>query len=935
MRRVHPRNCALIFAVVLGLLLAGRAPTRAQEQGRESATPRPVTSQASPLDALLDALGNEQYTTREQATRDIIALGAGVVPQLQARLEHEPDPEIRHRLRYILENIVPPQRAVLVVRADAAAGLHSGELITHVNAQRVRSAAELQRRLRRTTDLGVEALTDPVLRVRGVHGSREVGPVSELGLTTVSDYIAPRGEVIADALRLYADGFAERADELLTGMGGPIPENEMSGLLRARIAYTAGDGARAFQLLAGQLDAAGPAQLGNPWRSPSALDLAGPGRAPLHLEWALLTRAGATSYETPGDPDIRMQRVLVPARRFRDALHDSASHWWSRYRDRLGLGTDDNRKAGNMLAVAAWMLFKLDLQSECARLIRPRSEILGYTWIRVQTDAWLAFLAGQTREALDGFYADARRVLQRPLPETDGRVITRNPRVAAMLALFLYQFPDDPRVQEIRELVNYPGHAGLAAYADWMLHALCARNNDVIRRDLLAMLPNLSDADVTRLARAAALLEYVQNVPDDGVLATARQRVTQVDESAGQGTVPATIDTLRHLAAGRAADAREALAPFADKPELAALRHTVEFLCDPPPTASDHAALSAARGGPLLAVPIGRSGNQWLVLTRDRRLLRFDAEQSLLTPLEKPTPSWFPGPLNWPWIGREESTGRVWVYGRGRVLEAARDQKPALRLNIRTRDIPAFDRYVTLVFSALAEAVAAAPLEPGENGAFLRCEIQDNDEYTADPDLPEIGFIRPVPEDLRMVHLAMRGGPHLLIDVATRRAWSSLWMAEQLGLDSPPSFFAQALRPADGEARDEPPVVMLMSDRGLIRFDVADETLTRLALPGSEPFPPVIPESAPYVRRDPRYVYCARLPADGGQVYRLVLADNRAEAVDMVNQVLPAGYCDVLSRAALRAQIDERFRGVGMPGLDGFVEDAVQAVARWRQPERP
>ncbi len=68
-------------------------------------------------------------------------------------------------------------------------------------------------------------------------------------------------------------------------------------------------------------------------------------------------------------------------------------------------------------------------------------------------------------------------------------------------------------------------------------------------------------------------------------------------------------------------------------------------------------------------MPIGRLRNQWLVLARDRRLLRFDAEQSLLTPLEKPTPSWFPGPLNWPWIGREESTGRVWVYGRGRVLE--------------------------------------------------------------------------------------------------------------------------------------------------------------------------------------------------------------------------------------------------------------------------
>jgi hypothetical protein len=389
------------------------------------------------------------------------------------------------------------------------------------------------------------------------------------------------------------------------------------------------------------------------------------------------------------------------------------------------------------------------------------------------------------------------------------------------------------------------------------------------------------------------------------------------------------------LAAGRAADAREALAPFAGEPELAAVRHTVEYLCDLPPTAADHTALSVARGGPLLAVPIGRSSNQCLVLARDRRLLRFDAEQSLLTPLEEPTPSWFPGPFNWPWIGREESSGRVWVYGRGRVLEVVRDGRPALRLNIRARDIPAFDRYVTPVFSALAEAVAATPLEPGENGAYLRRDIQAHHEYTADPDLPEIGFIRPVPEDPRMVHLAMRGGPHLLIDAANERAWSSLWMAGQLGLDSPPSFFAQALWPADGEARNESPVVMLMSDQGLIRFDVADETLRRIALPGPQPFPPVIPESVPCVRRDPRYVYCARLPADGGQVYRLVLADDQVEALDMVNEVLPAGYCDILPRAALRAQIDERFRSAGMPGLDAFVRDAGQTVARWREPERP
>src|SRR5439155_5853126 len=108
------------------------------------------------------------------------------------------------------------------------------------------------------------------------------------------------------------------------------------------------------------------------------------------------------------------------------------------------------------------------------------------------------------------------------------------------------------------------------------------------------------------------------------------------------------------------------------------------------------------------------------------------------------------------------------------------------------------------------------------------------------------------------------------LDVTTGKAWSSQWIALQLGLPTPPIFFAQALWPEEGDA----PVAILMTDQGLMRFDVAHETVTRIAitLPGEEPYPRLIPESTPYERHDPRFVYCARLPEDGGGVYRLIVA---------------------------------------------------------------
>ena len=878
-----------------------------------------------PVEQLLDQLGDDDFRLREQATRRLFTLGESIAPQLQTSLTTETDPEIRHRLRYLLENLTPPRQAVLVIRATPDCGLRTGMIITHANSRRVRDRTALRQQL-------VRAGHGALLRIRLPDGPREIGPIQIHQLTELSDYSAPRGRPLSEIVHLYDTGYVERAYELLRELPQPIPGNELSAPLHARIAYTAGDAATGLELIRGHADDV--RATGADWSSPSYFDRRGPGKAPFHLEWAVSTQAGKDFYSTRDDPDLRIQRILLPARRFTDALELTAGYWWKDYRNRLG--TDDTRDhvGGNQLAVAAWMLYGLDLRSECCRLIEPRSAVLrragsGYRkWIRVDTDAWLPFFAGDSHAALDGFHDDAMDVLQHPPRPGDRTLLTRNPHVAARVAFFLYQLPDDPRVEQSLTAVNHHTHPALTDYLDWMLLALHEQNQLEVRRDLQTLFIHVPDAEVLPYARAVALLEYVQDQPDREVIRAARQRIANAPPSEQRETWLAITDALLELLAARPNRAHQILKPLRGRPEIDALWHTVNFIIDPPATAESHQLLR----NPLLTIPFGTSTTDWLVLTRERRLLRFDAGASLLTAIDKPTPTWFPNPLTWPWIGREAADGRVWVYDRRRVIEINQNsQQTGLRLNIDTADIPIFNRHVAPYFSRLHEALNSTPWKSGENGEFLRSEIKTNSEYTSDPDLREIALIQTLADAPRIVCIALRGGPQMLIDTRTGRSWTSAWIGTRLNLDSPPDFFSRAL---PTPTPDDSSILMLMSNQGLIRFELDYEQLTRVALPGEDPYPALVPESTPYQRRDPRYVYCARLPEVGGAVYRVRLEDDSVEKLDMINEALPAHYYDTRSRAELRAAINRRFQDEQLPELQAFIADAIETVSRWNQEQQ-
>ncbi|MCA9242395.1 MAG: serine protease [Phycisphaerales bacterium] len=908
--------------------------------------PRSKGPLASELGPLIDALGNESYAQRQAATRRIIALGPSVLPDLRARLARETNTEICYRLRYILDNIRPPTRGALILRAYAESGLRPGDIVTHVGPWRISNQEEFRDRLR-------DFEQGATLRVFGEDGPREVGPV-RLGPLSLSgdvrDYVTPQGEIFAAATRLYASGQAERANELLQD-AKDIDEREFTRLLRARIAFTAGDGDAAERLMErverGAANAVPIGGSGNEWSDPSPLDLSGPGKAPFALEWNALTRDAERAVndldEPPlrqRDPDLRVQRVLVPAGRFISAATRSAAIWAEDYRDLMrGGGSDRDIIAGNMLAVTAWMFNELDLRSECARMIEPRSAVLRRsnaataTWLRVDTDAWLPFLRGEEAEALSRLFDDAMGVLKRPPSEEDPSAAIRNPRVAAIVAFFVYQFPDADQRREALETFEREGHAALGTYAGWMLFALREGNFDAIRNDLAKLAPAMSDDGAPPFARALAMLEYVREAPDPDVMLSARQRLAQCPPSESRERWLALIDTLSALAGDDLIGAEQALADWSDEPDAAALKTTIAFRraqagLDPGGTL--YVGGDARLDRPLLAVPAtGREG-VWVVLGRDRRLYSLDGETGVTREIPAPTPTWFPNPFAWPWIGREEKTGRVWAYGRRRVVEITPGVETPVRLNLTFGQATSFDRIVAPFFSEMT-ASCSPPDQNEESGEFLRAEVGANHEYVSDPDLPELGVTRSLADNPRFAYASFRGGPTALIDTVGQRVWTSDWLAGRIGAEPPFRFFVRMLTAPD----DAAPRALLLTTRGVVILDTIDESVRRLALPGDAPYPVVIPETLPYQRGDQRFAYCVRLPEEGGASYRIDLETGEVEEMGIQNIALPDEWYRSMSRAEIRAMVSAAFEARGLPGVEAFIDDVEATIKEWERSSKP
>ncbi|MGE3180253.1 MAG: hypothetical protein AB7N71_01375 [Phycisphaerae bacterium] len=896
-----------LLCLFLSLALVTSNDPRAHGFQRDEA----VSANPDSVPVLIQRLGNEAFEVREAATEALIGRGTEIIGELENQLAVTEDLEVRLRLQYIIENVAPPQEAVLVVRDSESADLRSGDLITHLSGRRIRDLTGLYSRLREN-DAGA------LLRVRRDNSPIEVGPVHQQDLPTMADYRLPNGPVIREALKLYRTGFAERAAALLDSLE-EFTATELNDALRGIILYTAGFGARGRAYITPEMLAPPEGRL--TWTNLSGLDRAGPLRAPLVFE-ASAFESNAIRDLRMEEPDLAVQRVEIPGNRLMQAAASAALIWWRDHAGAFDSARGPDRVAGNMLAIVAWMLSDLDLVSECIELIEPRSTILGSKWVRVHSDGWLDFLRNNAQQALDRFWNDAYAILANPPAETDMRYVTRNPQVASSIGFFLYQAPTEERRAEMTALVQDDEFPATQKYLEWMFFGLNVRNEAAIRADLTTMLPQLEGEAANQVAFALLLLTYIAPSPDEAIFASAKERLNlAVNDELRQLNV-AIGNVLHALSQGKLSDARAALEVIPpDDHRLDQLRQTCDFLV----THATHPLLSESTNWPLMAVR--QSENCWVVITRDRRIGYFQPshnEYDLLPPI---TADWFPGVANWPWLGNSDAHNRTWAYDRRRVIEIPTPSGTGdvFRANVHSDQIAIFDALIAPVFPLVQDAVAKRPAPRGETGEFLRRDIQANADYVSDPDLPEIAVIEGFEATPELVHVAFRGGPQMLIDVPRRRVWTSDWFAEQLKLEKPPVFFPQALRAG------EEVLLFLHSAAGLIRFAPATEAVRRIPLPGDEPYPLVIPESCPYDRADSRWVYTARLPEDGGRVYRVATTGDAVEALQMINVVQPASFFRLRSRAELRDSLDLLFQESGIPPLQEFIDDARRRVSEWEQ----
>lgn len=913
MKSVCPRHIPVLLSALAAACCGGIIARVCL--GHDQAEPAGATVDSARLTELIRQLGAPEYQVRESAQKAIVALGPKASAELQQRLSGETDPEIAYRLRYVLENLTPPDRAVLVLSAPPEYGLEPGDIITHLNGERVFGMDDLESFLDRQ---------DAVVRAIGPNGPRDAGPLRfNREQVLLANYRAPRGDRFARALQLYGGGRVEQAYELIRELSD-FPEDEFDSVLLGMIAHTAGDGARGERLVRERTIPA-DARPTRGWNDPSIFERRAPVPKPLRLEWIDLTRDHR--YRTSIDPDLRVQRVLAAANRFGDALRSDAAYWWNDYR--RPQSDEDRRNAGNMLAVVAWMANLLDLQSECARLIEPRSAYLGAgeRWMRVQTDAWLPLLAGEPRAAVDRMFDHAAEILRQPY--FDQNRPFRNPRVAAMVALFLYLQPEDPRIATMRDIVAGPVDLGISEYVRWMCFAANPANEAIIHRDLQKLAPTLAMVNRPQELAAAAILAYVQPRGAGEAL----DELLRLIESAPDPTALALVRCLRALDRDLLDEAANLLSEAPDYFARDVLEATIAFRRE-----FDGAAPAVARR-PLAAVP--GAGGAWLLVTRDRALQVFDPRTGTVTALDWPGPrstGWFPGPANWPWIGADGG-GRIWAYDRRRVLEVGRPS--GLHLNIRAEQIPAFHSTLSPLFGRFSDLVAtsaAGPRASAEDGEFLRSELRAYREYTADPDLPDLGLIEPVPHEERLTHVALRGGPQMLVlregGGKPPVLWSSADLQRELKLPRAPYFFAEALRSSDeaGAAAPSPrpPILLLMTEVGLVRLDFDGLRLERISLPGQLPYPALVPESTPYERRDPRYFYCARLPIDGGKVFRYDLQAGAITELDMVNEQLPVSYYQLRPRSEVRKTVDALLAESRLPDFESFIAEVVTVTTQFQ-----
>lgn len=104
----------LLWIILFGVILTGCSASANQikPQPPSKLEAKPLTKEEVKIEELIKQLGNDEWQIREKAQEELIKIGKNIKPILQKH-ENSPDPEVRLRIKQIMEEITPTKILII------------------------------------------------------------------------------------------------------------------------------------------------------------------------------------------------------------------------------------------------------------------------------------------------------------------------------------------------------------------------------------------------------------------------------------------------------------------------------------------------------------------------------------------------------------------------------------------------------------------------------------------------------------------------------------------------------------------------------------------------------------------------------------------------------------------------------------------------------
>lgn len=111
---INFKKCKLLGIILTGIILAGCSASSNQITSRPplKTEVKALTKEEIQIEELIKKLGDDEWQIREQAQQELIKMGKNIKPLLK-KYENSIDPEVRIRIKQIIEEISPTKTLIM------------------------------------------------------------------------------------------------------------------------------------------------------------------------------------------------------------------------------------------------------------------------------------------------------------------------------------------------------------------------------------------------------------------------------------------------------------------------------------------------------------------------------------------------------------------------------------------------------------------------------------------------------------------------------------------------------------------------------------------------------------------------------------------------------------------------------------------------------